>query len=117
MNPMRKIYIMFALSVLLQSCKQSRISELESEKENLENKISTLESQLRVLKDENEDLKNYISQMENDMHQIKNFARSASSHASSATFWANNGDTFLYQSEIRNMSSDFNRIASIASKY
>ena len=114
---MKRYCIIATLTFLMFSCNQGRIEELESEKEQLEQKVSSLERQVRDLESEKEDLEALVSNMHQDMRAIRNCASSASSSASSAAFWADSGDSFLFQSNLRNMSSDFDQIVSIASKY
>lgn len=114
---MNRYCIITALVFFMISCNQDRIEELESEKEQLEHKVSSLERQLKEAKSEKEDLEELVTNMRQDMRAIRNCASSASSSASSAAFWADSGDSFLFQSNLRNMSSDFDQIVSIASKY
>lgn len=106
-----------ALAFFMASCNQGRIEELESKNDELEQKVSSLKSKISELESENEDLESLVSNMRQDMRTIRNCASSASSSAHSAAFWADSGDSFLFQSNLRNMSSDFNQIVSIASKY
>ena len=69
------------------------------------------------LQAENHKLKDLVEEMQNDMYEIKRYANSASNNANSAAFWSQSGDSFLFESNIRNMSSDFSNISRIASKY
>ena len=69
------------------------------------------------LQAENHKLKDVVEEMQNDMYEIKRYANSASNNANSAAFWSQSGDSFLFKSNIRNMSSDFSNISRIASKY
>lgn len=69
------------------------------------------------LQAENHKLKDVVEEMQNDMYEIKRYANSASNNANSAAFWSQSGDSFLFESNIRNMSSDFSNISRIASKY
>jgi len=92
------------------SCNNSRVEELESTNQQLEQRII----QLRT---ENRELQEMLEEMQNDMSEIKRYASSASNNANSAAFWSQSGDAFLFESHIRNMSSDFSNISRIASKY
>lgn len=114
---MKRICYLAAITFFMLSCNQGRIDELESEKELLEQRVSSLQSQVSDLKSEKEKLEAIVSDMRQDMRAIRNCASSASSNASSAAFWADSGDSFLFQSNLRSMSSDFDQIVRIASKY
>ena len=103
---MRRYCIIAVLAFIVTSCNQSRIEELES----VENQISDLES-------EKNDLEATISNMRRDMRAIQDCASNASSNARSAAFWADSGDSFLFQSNLRSMSTNFDEIVNITSKY
>ena len=110
------LYII-ALILLLSSCNQRQIDELRQENENLETEISELKDQIVNLKIENEVLRDNVSNFNEDMEDIQIYARRASANASSAVFWAENGNTFLFKSELESMSDNFDAIAKIASQY
>lgn len=114
---MKQYGIIAILAFFMVSCNQGRIEELESEKKQLEQKVSSLQRQVSELESEKDDLEALVSNMHQDMRSIRNCASSASSSASSAAFWADSGDSFLFQSNLRNMSSEFDQIVRIASKY
>lgn len=114
---MRRYCIIAVLAFIVTSCNQSRIEELESEKEQLEQRVSSLENQISDLESKKNDLEATISNMRRDMRAIQDCASNASSNARSAAFWADSGDSFLFQSKLRSMSSNFDDIVSIASKY
>lgn len=97
-------------TLLFSSCNQNRIEELETSNHQFEQTIEKLNAQ-------NLELREQISEMRDDMQTIQRYANSASQHANSAAFWSQSGDAFLFQSELRNMSSDFSNIVNITSKY
>lgn len=109
---MNRIVILITMlsMLLLISCNNSRIEELETSNQQLENHIMQLQA-------ENHRLKEMVEEMQNDMYEIKRYANSASNNANSAAFWSQSGDSFLFELKIRNMSSDFSNISRIASKY
>ena len=90
---------------------------MEEENATLHHKIVTLEQNVNNLSDENDQQIYTIEQMRADMREIQRCASAASSNASQAAFWSNTGDSFLFESELRNMSSNFNNIVTIASKF
>lgn len=108
---MRIVILITMLSMLLlTSCNNSRIEELETSNQQLENHIMQFQA-------ENHSLKEMVEEMQNDMYEIKRYANSASNNTNSAAFWSQSEDSFLFESNIRNMSSDFSNISRIASKY
>ena len=114
---MKRYCIIATLAFIMISCNQNRIEELEAENEELEQKVSSLEKQVRTLESEKDELKAIVSNMRQDMRAIQNCANSASSNARSAAFWADSGDSFLFQSNLRSMSTNFDEIVNITSKY
>lgn len=111
------VFIFVLCSSLLCSCNKEKIADLEFENGELQQQVTLLEKQVKFLEHENDIKYRKIKDMELDFEIILNHARSASSHASSASFWAQNGNTFLYKSAIEQMASDFESIVHIASKY
>ncbi|MBD5320065.1 MAG: hypothetical protein HDS07_04105 [Bacteroides sp.] len=109
---MNRITILITMlsMLLLISCNNSRIEELESSNQQLEEQIKQLQTEKYKLKE-------MVEEMQDDMHEIQRYASSASNYANSAAFWSQSGDSFLFESNIRNMSSDFSNISRIASKY
>lgn len=109
---MKKIYLITTMMSLLTliSCNDSRVGELESTNQQLEQQIIQLRTQ-------NRELQEMVEEMQNDMFEIKRYASSASDNANTAAFWSQSGNAFLFESHIRNMSSDFSNISRIASKY
>lgn len=107
---MRNLCFTIFLFVMIVSCSQERIEELKNENKQLEQKVSSLEY-------EKESLEREIAEMRQDMYAILDYAGRARTNASEAAFWANNGDSFLFQTNLRGMSSNFNEIVNIASKY
>ena len=105
------LFILFATSC--------NIKNLKEENEELHDKVSAMERKINSLREENDQLAYTIEQMRLDMREIQRYARAASNNASSIVFWSNTGtdDSFLIESEFRNMSSNFDNIALIASKY
>ena len=112
-----KKWVIFSLLLFLTSCNKDCIEELESENKRLNLKISLLEQQVNYLSDKKEELESEIAQMQQDMSAIRRCAGNASSNASSAAFWSSNGNTFFFESELRSMSSNFDDIVRISSKY
>jgi hypothetical protein len=66
---------------------------------------------------EKDELETIVSNMRQDMRAIQNCANSARSNARSAAFWADSGDSFLFQSNLRSMSTNFDEIVNITSNY
>ena len=116
---MKKRCIVLALVIPLLhiSCNQGRIEELESEKDQLEESVYLLKSQIESLESNIDLLRSQIANMRRDMIIINNCASEASTNASTAAYWAENGNTFLFQSCLRNMSNNFDEIVNITSKY
>ena len=105
------------LAILAFSCNKEKIADLEFENSDLQQKVELLERQVKILEFENDRKTDILNEMKVDMDRIQIYARSASDHASSASFWAQSGDSFLYRSEIEQRASDFESIVHIASKY
>lgn len=110
---MKKI-IIFVVSLLLLSCADSKVKELEDRNKHLERRITELEKIKEQLVSTNDGLKATIVEMREDMKKIQHHAQMAATHSESAAFWNRVGNDFLEESSMRNMSSDFNDISNIA---
>lgn len=118
---MRKI--LAVLPLLLFSCNQSRVTELEKENDKLKSTVSSMQDQIAGLNNTNQELvyKNYklsekISTMCVEMQSICMYANNAKSHINSAVFWSSESK-FLCESEMNCVTSNINDIVNIASRY
>ena len=107
----------YTLTILLSSCSQERIQDLEFENRRLENKISDLTNEKDDMLNRIYELEQEISNMHDDMKEIQRFARKAKFEANSAVDWAKSGNEFLFRCSIDDMTINFNNIVHIAEKY
>ncbi len=107
-------YILFSLisiSVLvLSSCNQGKIDELEYEISKLEKENKALKSHIEELEEVISSYELYHSRYTAQQEQREWHQRNAQQHLQTAEFWRQNGDDFLYESSMRQAQQELNMI-------